>query len=69
MFTKETWRRTYRTFIQAFTGVIASNIAMVLGAVDISRSDWWKMLLVDLVVPAVASGVAAAMNLESQEMN
>lgn len=69
MFTKETWKRTYRTFLQAFSGVIAGDIAIVLGNIDLSQADWWKIVISNLIVPAVASGIAAVMNLEYEEMN
>lgn len=63
-FTKLTWQRTYRTFLQAFFGVLASDVALVIGNIDFAERNWWLVLITNLLAPAVASGMAAIMNLE-----
>lgn len=63
MFTKETWRRALRTFIQVVVGYIATNIFVV----DFSAAaDVWKSALVGVIVSALAAGIAAVMNLEKK---
>ena len=63
MFTKETWRRALRTFIQVVLGYIATNIFVV----DFNApSDVWKSALVGVIVSALAAGLAAVMNLEKK---
>lgn len=62
-FTKETWRRALRTFIQAVVAYIAANIFVV----DFSAAaDVWKSALVGVIVSALAAGMAAVMNLEKK---
>ncbi|MCQ2077019.1 MAG: hypothetical protein MJZ20_08380 [Bacteroidaceae bacterium] len=64
-FTKETWRRVWRTFIQAFLASIIGTVSLV----DTTDHDTLiKSLIFVVVVPALAAGIAAIMNLE-QELN
>ncbi len=60
-FTKETARRTLRTFLQAFLSYIAVNIVAINFTDD---KDIIKSGLIGLCVSAVAAGIAAIMNLE-----
>lgn len=61
-FTKETVKRTARTFLQAALAYIAVNLV----AVDLSSGkDVLKSALIGLGVSAVSAGIAAAMNLQS----
>ena len=63
-FTNETLKRAGRTFLQAVLAYIAVNLALV----DFSSGrEALKSALVGLAVSAVASGIAAAMNLEKKE--
>lgn len=60
-FTKETWRRALRTFLQAAVSYIAVNLCIV----DFSAgSDVLTSALVGLGASALAAGIAAVMNLE-----
>ena len=60
-FTKETWRRSLRTFLQSVFSYIAVNLCIV----DFnSESDMLTTALVGLAIAAVASGIAAVMNME-----
>lgn len=59
--TKETLKRTKRTFFQTAVGYIAVNIV----AVDFSGGkDVLKTTLIGLGVSGVAAGIAAVMNLD-----
>lgn len=61
-FTKETWRRALRTFLQAAVSYIAVNLL----AVDFtSESEILTSALLGLAASALASGIAAVMNLET----
>lgn len=63
-FTKETWRRALRTFLQAAASYIAVNICVV----DFNAgSDVLKSALIGLGASALAAGIAAVMNLEKPE--
>lgn len=66
-FTKETLRRVLRTFFQAFMGVIASDLTLVVSDIVIAPQTWWIILLANLLAPAIAAGIAAVMNLEEVE--
>ena len=60
-FTKETWRRALRTFIQTAVAYLAANLCVV----DFTAEG--KVLtsaLMGLAVSAGAAGIAAVMNLE-----
>lgn len=60
-FTKETFRRALRTFLQAFLGYIVVNLAMV----DFTTFDEaFKSAIVGLLVGALSAGLSALMNLE-----
>ena len=59
----KTWiKRALRTFIQTAAGYIAVNIA----AVDFTDTSVTKTAVVGLAVSAVASGIAAVMNLKEE---
>lgn len=62
--TENTLKRAGRTFLQAALAYIAVNLALV----DFSSSrEALRSALVGLAVSAIASGIAAAMNLERKE--
>ncbi len=63
-FTKETFKRMLRTFIQAVIGYIVANLAIV----DLSSGrDVAKSALIGLCVSALAAGLSAVMNLQKKE--
>ena len=63
-FTRLTFRRALRTFIQAALAYIAVNLA----AVNFENGkEAVRAALLGLTVSAVAAGLAAAMNLEKKE--
>lgn len=61
-FTKETLRKTIRTFIQAFLPALAVGIGTISWGDDGSVT---KGAIISLVIPAVAAGLCAVMNLEN----
>lgn len=63
---KETLRRTLRTFLQSAVGYIAANLVMTVSGSDI---DYLKTSITGLLVSAVASGLAATMNLPQNAKN
>ena len=63
-FTKETWRRALRTFLQAVASYVAVNLCVVDFA---SESEVLTSALVGLGASALAAGLAAVMNLEPVE--
>lgn len=63
-FTKETATKALRTFLQAALAYIAVNMAVV----DFSNDEAVvKSALIGLATSAIASGIAAVMNLEKKE--
>lgn len=59
----KTWiKRALRTFIQTAAGYIAVNIA----AVDFTDTSVTKTAIMGLFISAVASGIAAVMNLREE---
>ena len=63
-FTRETTRRALRTCLQVAAGTIAANLALV----DWNSSpDVLRHALVGLLATALATGIAAVMNLEDDE--
>lgn len=60
--TKETIRRTVRTFLQAAAGFLATTGISVLVTNDYSIT---KDIILGIAGSALAAGVAAVMNLES----
>ena len=54
---KEWQKRALRTFIQAFSGVIATQLLAYQG------QELTKTVVISLVASAVASGISAVMNL------
>ncbi len=61
IFTKETLKKAARTFIQACLAYIAVNITLIDFTND---KEVIKTALIGLGTSAVASGIAAAMNLQ-----
>lgn len=60
-FTKETWRRALRTFLQAAISYVAVNLCVV----DFNAgSDVLRSALIGLGASALAAGIAAVMNLQ-----
>ena len=63
-FTKETLRRALRTFAQVAVGYIVTHIPIV----DFTDADEViKRALIGLIVSAISAGIAAAMNLETED--
>lgn len=62
-FTKNTFKRAARTFLQAAVAYGAANIAIIDFNADV---DIIKNTLIGLFISAVAAGLAAAMNLEEK---
>lgn len=61
-FTKETWRRSLRTFLQASCGFLATTGVATLISHDY---DIPKNIAFGLIGSAVSAGLAAVMNLET----
>lgn len=65
-FTSNTWKRVYRTFLQAFFGALTGTVALI----DFTDKDSIiKSVLFVVLVPSVASGLSAIMNLEGANGN
>lgn len=64
---KESRYRALRTFLQVFIGYIAANLVAFISGVDIFTKEGAKVLLINLVIPAVATALAAAMNYHKDE--
>ena len=60
-FTKETWRRALRTFLQVVVAYIATNLCVVDFTAE---GEVLTSALIGLLVSALAAGLAAVMNLE-----
>ena len=60
-FTKETLRRTLRTFLQAVAGFLATTGLSIFVTNDYNVS---KNIIIGVIGSAVAAGMAAVMNLE-----
>ena len=65
-FTKETWRRALRTFIQAAASYIAANLFVVDFTAE---GEVLTSALIGLAVSALAAGLSAAMNLEKNPVD
>jgi hypothetical protein len=63
-FTQETWRRALRTLIQVAASYVAANILVVDFTAE---KEVLTSALIGLVVSALATGLAAVMNLEKVE--
>lgn len=65
-FTKETLRRTVRTFLQAACGFLATT-----GIATLINNDYavTKNIVLGLIGSAVSAGIAAVMNLEGGDLN
>jgi hypothetical protein len=64
MITKETLKRTFRTFFQAAIAYIVTNIAIIDFA---DTSEVIQRAIAGLIVSALAAGIAAIMNLEEKK--
>lgn len=64
-FTTETAKRALRTFIQAAIAYIAVNLPII----DFEAKEMLKSAVIGLIVSAVAAGIAAVMNLQTNEEN
>lgn len=64
-FTKETWRRALRTFVQAAVAYVATNLFVV----DFTAErEVLTSALVGVAMSALAAGIAAVMNTEKAEV-
>lgn len=63
-FTKETARRAFRTCLQVAAGTIAANLALIDWN---SPPDVLRHTLIGLLATAIATGIAAVMNLEPSD--
>lgn len=62
-FTKETWRRAARTFVQVAIPLFLANMA----ALDFTKGKTAvKLALASAAVAALSAGLAAVMNLEER---
>lgn len=62
-FTKESFYRAFRTFVQTVIGYFAVNIALV----DFMNDDEMvKSALIGLAVSAVSAGLSAVMNMQQR---
>ena len=62
--TKETWKRAGRTFLQTAIGYIAVNLAIV----DFTAGkEVIKSAVIGLIISAVSAGLSAVMNLAKTE--
>lgn len=59
-FTKETFKRTIRTFLQAAIAYIVANVTLV----DFNDKSILKSAVIGLITSAIAAGISAIMNLE-----
>lgn len=57
IYEKECIKRAVRTFIQAFAGVLVADLAAGVDLTD------WHGILQAVVIPAVAAGISAVMNM------
>ena len=64
-FTKETWRRALRTFIQVAVSYIAANLCVVDFTAE---GEVLGSAIMGLVISALAAGIAAVMNLQKPEV-
>lgn len=65
-FTSESMYRAVRTFIQAFFGVLAGNMALIT-ALDFTMEPKTVIatICVQIIAPAISAGLAAVMNMKS----
>lgn len=64
-FTRETAFRVIRTFIQAFIATVVADLAYFADAETIDK----RYIIVTIVIPAIAAGISAVMNLEEGSEN
>ncbi len=67
-FTTTTWKRTYRTFIQAFLGMLGTEGILIIAGFDWTQDKKTIVtaIITTVIAPAIAAGVAAVMNLEKE---
>lgn len=63
---KNTIKRAARTFFQAAVGYLTANLTVGISGMDAGESV--KGVIITLITAAVASGLAAVMNLPSREV-
>ena len=68
-FTATTWKRTYRTFLQAFLGTLGTEGVLIAAGFDWTQDKKTIItaILTAVIAPAISAGCAAVMNLEQQE--
>ena len=62
---KEWLRRAIRTFIQTFIGYLSVNLVTAIAG--ITDKVEFKTALIGVIISAIAAGLAALMNLSSNE--
>lgn len=69
-FTSESMYRAVRTFIQAFFGVLAGNMALI-SALDFTMEPKTVIttVCIQILAPAISAGLAAVMNMKSGTEN
>ena len=63
-FTKETWYRMIRTFLQAALGYFSVNIVYISFSGDKATL---KNTIIGFIIAGVSAGMAAVMNLEKEK--
>lgn len=63
-FTKDTFSRAFRTFLQAMFGYFSVNLVYVSVTDDVVTL---KRTIIGFIVSAVSAGLAAVMNLEKED--
>lgn len=59
---KDVAKRSVKTFVQAFFGVLVPEICIMLGGELPSSLEGWKMVIVPLICSALAAGISAVWN-------
>jgi predicted cation transporter len=67
-FTTTTWKRTYRTFLQAFLGMLGTEGILIIAGLDWTQDSRTIItaIISTVIAPAIAAGIAAIMNLEKE---
>ena len=60
-------KRALRTFLQSFIGYVAANLVCIIAGVDITTKEGAKYLLINLLIPAIATATAKVMNRSEDE--
>jgi hypothetical protein len=64
---KNSTKRALRTFLQSFVGYIAANLVCIIAGVDITTKEGLKVLLINLIIPAISTAMAKVMNIKEDE--